>query len=194
MKSFEERMCQRCGLTMADVNMMVSVMHREIWKRGEVLVHEGKRNTSFYIIAEGIWRASYINASGNDTTLWFASSGELLLSSWSYVGNEPSLLTIEAMSDSVVYVMSRDEAEAFFMSSVEAARIGRRLYERQLFEVDKWLLDSGAPKARERYLALLEDNAELLQHVPLKYIASYLFITPQSLSRIRSELVRRKKD
>ena len=79
------------------------------------------------------------------------------------------------------------------MSSVEAARIARRMYEKQIFELDKWLLGSGAPKARERYLALLEDNAELLQYVPLKHIASYLFITPQSLSRIRSELVRGKK-
>ena len=48
----------------------------------------------------------------------------------------------------------------------------------------------GASQARERYLALLEDNPELLRHVPLKYIASYLYITPQSLSRIRAELAK----
>lgn len=193
MESFEERLCRRCGLTKADVDMLISAMRCEEWKRGEVLVREGRRNTGFYIIAEGIWRASYINSEGNDMTLWFASQGEILFSSWSYVANEASMLTIEAMSDSVLYTMTRDEAETFFMSSVEAARIARRMYEKQIFELDKWLLGSGAPKARERYLALLEDNAELLQYVPLKHIASYLFITPQSLSRIRSELVRGKK-
>lgn len=194
MESFEERLCRRYGLTKADVDMLISAMRCEEWKRGEVLVREGRRNTGFYIIADGIWRASYINSEGNDMTLWFASQGEILFSSWSYVANEASMLTIEAMSDSVLYTMTRDEAETFFMSSVEAARIARRMYEKQIFELDKWLLGSGAPKARERYLALLEDNTELLQYVPLKHIASYLFITPQSLSRIRSELVRGKKN
>lgn len=79
------------------------------------------------------------------------------------------------------------------MSSVEAARIGRRLYEKEIFEIERWLLSSGAPRARERYETLLDKKAELLQHVPLKYIASYLFITPQSLSRIRAEMARGRK-
>lgn len=56
--------------------------------------------------------------------------------------------------------------------------------------VETWLINGGASQARERYLALLEDNPELLRHVPLKYIASYLYITPQSLSRIRAELAK----
>jgi hypothetical protein len=56
------------------------------------------------------------------------------------------------------------------------------------------MITGGSPRAKERYLTLLEENPELLQYVPLKHIASYLWITPQSLSRIRAELGRRKKD
>ena len=48
------------------------------------------------------------------------------------------------------------------------------------------------PQAKERYLDLLKRDPLLLKHVPLKYIASYLFITPQSLSRIRAELAKEK--
>lgn len=55
------------------------------------------------------------------------------------------------------------------------------------------MITGGSPRAKERYLTLLEENPELLQYVPLKHIASYLWITPQSLSRIRAELGRRKK-
>lgn len=151
--------------------------------KGDTLVRRGGRNTDIYIIVDGIWRASYVNSDGNDITLWFASKGDLLFSSWCFVGNMPSMIALEAMSD----------AEDFFMSSVEAARIGRRLYEKEIFEIERWLLSSGAPRARERYETLLDEKAELLQHVPLKYIASYLFITPQSLSRIRAEMARGRK-
>lgn len=77
-----------------------------------------------------------------------------------------------------------------FASSVDFANLGRKLFEREFLNVETWLINGGASQARERYLALLEDNPELLRHVPLKYIASYLYITPQSLSRIRAELAK----
>lgn len=188
METFEEFLCRRSGLTMEEVEALKAHMTRLEIQKGETLVRKGGRNTNIYIIVKGIWRASYINTDGNDITLWFASKGDLLFSSWCFVGNVPSMITLESMSDSVVYGISREAAEEFFMSSVEAARIGRRLYEKEIFEVERWLLGSGAPKARDRYETLLAEKAELLQHVPLKYIASYLFITPQSLSRIRAEL------
>lgn len=175
---------------MEEVEALKAHMTRLEIQKGETLVRKGGRNTNIYIIVKGIWRASYINTDGNDITLWFASKGDLLFSSWCFVGNVPSMITLESMSDSVIYGISREAAEEFFMSSVEAARIGRRLYEKEIFEVERWLLGSGAPKARDRYETLLAEKAELLQHVPLKYIASYLFITPQSLSRIRAELAR----
>lgn len=194
METFEESLCRRSGLTMDEVESLKGHMKRCELLRGDTLVRRGGRNTSIYIIAEGIWRGSYVNSDGNDITLWFASQGDLLFSSWCFVGDRPSMITIEAMSDSVVYSMSRSEAEEFFMSSVEAARIGRRLYEKEIFEIDRWLLSSGAPKARERYETLLAEKSELLQHVPLKHIASYLFVTPQSLSRIRAELARGRHD
>lgn len=71
--------------------------------KGDTLVRRGGRNTDIYIIVDGIWRASYVNSDGNDITLWFASKGDLLFSSWCFVGNMPSMIALEAMSDGVVY-------------------------------------------------------------------------------------------
>ena len=70
---------------------------------------------------------------------------------------------------------------------------GRRLFEQQLLGLESWMITGGSPRAKERYLTLLEENPELLQYVPLKHIASYLWITPQSLSRIRAELGEKEK-
>lgn len=74
------------------------------------------------------------------------------------------------------------------------ANFGRKIFEREILSVDASTLAYGTPPtAKERYLTLMEENPELLQDVPLKYLASYLYITPQSLSRIRAGL-REKED
>ena len=97
------------------------------------------------------------------------------------------------MCDSDLYGISKAELESFYSSSAEFANFGRRLFEQQFLSLENWLISGGSPRAKERYLNLLEENPELLQYVPLKHIASYLWVTPQSLSRIRSELSKRKK-
>ena len=92
------------------------------------------------------------------------------------------------------YCISKAKLEALFAHSIEVANFGRKIFEREILSVDASTLAYGTPPtAKERYLTLMEENPELLQDVPLKYLASYLYITPQSLSRIRAGL-REKED
>lgn len=142
-------------------------------------------------IGSGVWLGHYLHE-GNDISLWFAGEGEAIFSTRSYVDDRPSSITIEAMCDAELYALPRRELELFFGESVEAANFGRRLFEVQFLDLENWLLAGGAPRAEERYRTLMEENPELLRVVPLKHIASYLWITPQSLSRIRARLYRKK--
>lgn len=81
----------------------------------------------------------------------------------------------------------------FLNSSIESANLGRKLVEQDFLVAEERIVATGSiPQAKERYLDLLKRDPMLLKHVPLKYIASYLFITPQSLSRIRAELAKEK--
>lgn len=186
------RFCRKFSLSATDAGALLGRMRAVRFRRGSFLVRQGECNRSLYIVASGIWRGSYVNAEGTDVSLWFASAGEAIFSIWGYTRGQKSLVTIEAMSDSELYVIPRAELEAYFRSSIEAANFGRVLFERQFLDLETWMISSGAPRARERYLRLMEDNPELLLHVPLQYIASYLWITPQSLSRIRAEIAREK--
>lgn len=97
-------------------------------------------------------------------------------------------INIEAMCDSVAYSISRATLNQLYHSSIGLANLGLRLMDHQLLLQENWLINSGSPRAKERYLTLIKETPELLQYVPLKYIASYLWITPQSLSRIRASL------
>ena len=111
------------------------------------------------------------------------------LSVWGYVDNAYSLVNIQAMCDSVAYCISRAALNQLFSSSIGLANLGLRLMDHQFLQQENWLINSGSPRAKERYLNLIKETPELLQYVPLKHIASYLWITPQSLSRIRAEIV-----
>lgn len=191
MKTFSEILHEKYGLSASESEQLLAQMERLTYRKGEHIVREGERNSSLYLVAQGIWRGHYLR-DGVDISLWFASEGDTLFSSWSYVADRPSLTSIEAMSDSTVFRISKQKMETFFASSIAFANIGRIIFERQFLDMENWMINGGAPQAKQRYLALLEQNPELLQHVPLKHIASYLMITPQSLSRIRAELSRKK--
>ena len=185
METFEEKFRNRYQLSEADASALLSHMEEVRFKKKEVIVQEGTKNTNLYLIKEGIWRGHYLK-DGVDTSIWFASKGEAAFSVWGYVDNSYSQISIEAMSDSIAYCISKAVLNELYSTSIGLANLGRRLMEHQLLTTENWLISAGSPRAEERYLTLIKETPELLLHVPLKYIASYLWITPQSLSRIRA--------
>ena len=166
---------------------LLGCMEEVHFKKRDLIVREGTKNSNLYFIKTGIWRA-YYHKDGADATIWFASDGEAAFSVWGYADNAYSLINIEAMCDSVAYSISRATLNQLYHSSIGLANLGLRLMDHQLLLQENWLINSGSPRAKERYLTLIKETPELLQYVPLKYIASYLWITPQSLSRIRASL------
>ena len=193
MDAFVQKFCEKYSLPITASLQLLAKMEKLHFRKGDFLVQEGERNSNFYIISKGIWRGHYLN-DGVDVSVWFASEGEAIFSSWGYIENTLSLVSIEAMCDSEFYGISKAKLESFYASSAELANFGRRLFEQQFLGLENWIISGGSPRAKERYLTLLEENPELLQYVPLKHIASYLWITPQSLSRIRAGLGKKKKE
>lgn len=100
MDSFIERFCAKYYFPYAEGRQLIEGMEYKTYRKGDCLVREGERDTSFYIVARGIWRGYYLR-DGQEVSVWFASEGEALFSTWGYVDNAVSRITIEAMSDIV---------------------------------------------------------------------------------------------
>lgn len=194
MDTFIQKFCEKYSLPIALSLQLLDNMEKFTFHKGDFLVQEGGRNSNFYIVSKGIWREHYLNDDGVDVSICFVSAGEAIFSSWGYVENTVSMVSIEAMCESELYGISKSKLEVLYAESIELANFGRRLFEHQFLGFESWMITGGSPRAKERYLMLLKENPELLQYVPLKHIASYLWITPQSLSRIRTELERKEKD
>ena len=160
METFEEKFRNRYQLSEADASALLSHMEEVRFKKKEVIVQEGTKNTNLYLIKEGIWRGHYLK-DGVDTSIWFASKGEAAFSVWGYVDNSYSQISIEAMSDSIAYCISKTALNKMYSTSIGLANLGRRLMEHQLLTTENWLISAGSPRAKERYLTLIKETPEL---------------------------------
>lgn len=191
METMIKKFCQRYRLPEKSLHELLSHMTEYHFGKGELIVKEGERDSNLYILKKGLWRA-YCLTDGTESSLWFAGTGEMAFSSWGYANNELSQINIDSLNESVAYGIGKQELEALFYSSIELANFGRKMFEQEIVFIDSYTLAYGTPSATERYLTLMDENPELLQDVPLKHLASYLYITPQSLSRIRAGLKRKR--
>lgn len=150
--------------------------------KGEQILTEGRRLDYVYFVKEGFAR-TYIVREGKDWTMWFTGPGGML------AGPSPggAVLNAEVMEDSILLKMSARELDRLFEQSLELANWGRKLAEYYLAEYEHYFTHYSYADARVQYENLLQDYPDLIQKVPLKHLASYLQITPQSLSRIRAK-------
>ena len=98
MEAFIEKFSRKYNLPAADCLRLIGLMERRVFRKGECVVRQGERNSDFYVVSRGIWLGHYLD-DGADVSVWFAGEGEALFSTWGYVGNEVSKISIEAMCD-----------------------------------------------------------------------------------------------
>lgn len=183
MESLIGILCEKYDTRPELVSQLLSRMEKKSYGYHEVVIGLHQRKQYYYIISEGIWR-SYRIFDGEERTLWFERYGDILYSEASedYI--------IESISASSAYIISKTDLDAFCQESHEISNLIRNILEQYYFQITEWLVMLCQPTARARYLTVLEKDPEVFQLVPQKYIASCLGMTPQSLSRIRRQLVK----
>ena len=108
----------------------------------------------------------------------------------SYVNNQQGYESMELMENSVLYLLKRKDLHELFKEDIHIANWGRKFAESEFLQTGERLISLLFTTASERYMKLIQNNPELLQRIPLECLASYLGITPVSLSRIRAKLKR----
>jgi CRP-like cAMP-binding protein len=156
------------------------------FEKGHILLRADKVERHLYFIKKGVVRA-FAAQEENDITFWFGEEGETVLSMKSYVENQKSYENIELLENCELYELNIDHLRELFNKDIHIANWGRKLAEKELLKLEKRIILRELQSAKERYDELLKSTPSLLQRVQLKFIASYLGITPVSLSRIRKE-------
>ena len=121
-----------------------------------------------------------------DHTICFAGRGDAVASLHSYMRGEPSICNMEALTKVELFKFSKRDFEKMTAASAELANWVRTLAFTELFTLERRYSYVGTGDAYARYKAFMQMRPqEDIQKIPLKYIASYLGITPQTLSRMR---------
>lgn len=157
-------------------------------KAREVLLEAGSVANSIFLVKSGCLRAWY-NANGKDITMQFFMPKQPVASFDSLAHSTPSEYTIEAAIPSEVYVFSGKDFRAWIERHPEHHIEGFYFAMSRLAAYQKLFLSRIKDTPQQRYETLLKEHPAIVAQIPQHYIASYLGITPVSLSRIRNRSV-----
>lgn len=161
-------------------------VYREVPKKF-ALVSEGKVAQEIYFINQGCLRLFY-NKEGEEMTAFIFLENLFAASLDSLLQQVPSQQNLETLEDSELLVISRENLERIYAHSVNFQVMGRRIAEQRFINAQRILSSYILDSPEERYQKLLASQPEWFQRVPQHYIASFLGITPVSMSRIRKRI------
>ena len=138
-------------------------------------------------VMEGKFRYYRIDNEGNDRTLWFNSSFPFIGDYHSFLRKTSSELSIQAMNDHDLLLFNYDQMMEMFDTNAATQKLRTMLAERSMFGWRDIALSLHFDTAEERYHKLLTNHPNIEKEIPLKYIASCLGISPETLSRIRKK-------
>ncbi len=175
-----------------DVCMVASLMKRKQAAKGELILNVGEVLQDIIIIEKGIVRQFYYK-NGLDITEQFSSEGQYVVCIESLLLKEPTNLMIEALEPTTFYTIRFSDLERLLDKSISLLNLYRYFTENNLiftqYKADAMRFENSAT----RYAKFIKQFPEVAKRASVKHIASYLLMTPESLSRVRSKLSHKDK-
>lgn len=171
-----------------------SYYHRTEVPGGTVLIREGEIAKKAFLIEKGCLRA-WINNNGRDITFQFFFENEAVSAGESFRKNIPSFFTLETIEPCVLYWIHKKDWQLIVDDLSQVPGMKNKTieiaFERQQQYMKQFIsLINDSPE--QRYLKLLREKPHILRRIPLQYIATYLGVTPVSLSRIRKRVSKKE--
>jgi CRP-like cAMP-binding protein len=157
-------------------------------EKNKLFVKQGDRTSRLAFITSGIFRVFCITESGNEKTLAFRTKGQLLAAYTPFLENRDSWYSIQALTESDLVCLSLGDFKSLSMGHPCWERIAKEYIVRLFIEKEDRERSFLVEDAKTRYLSFKEKYPDLERLIQQFHIASYLGISPVSLSRIRSEL------
>jgi CRP-like cAMP-binding protein len=157
-------------------------------QKGDHFIEQDRVCKKIAFIETGLLRTYYLN-DGLEVTTCFCRERTLASSFKSVITQTPSELAIQAIEESTLWVIQYHDLEILYNKSPFWQQVGRLVAQQEFVTVECYTRFLNDQTAKQRYLHILEHESDLLLRVPLIYMASYLQIAPETLSRIRKEII-----
>lgn len=156
-------------------------------KKGELLSQSGSYNRNINFVEKGLLRTFHLQ-NGKEITTNFYPEGRLVANIDTLFQNVATSNNIEALEDSIILSCDYEMLDKLCQESLAASNFARYILSHLLIQATERISSLQYMSAKEKYQELLQDNKAILQRVPLRIIASFLGISPETLSRIRTNV------
>jgi len=179
-------------MTHEELDMLESILVPMKYAKNEMILREGETCTNIYWVVKGLVRQFYYK-NGKELTEYMATESSIVMCIESLFMEQPTHLQIKAIEPSVLIALPKADLEAVAMKSVNIQILYRKILEESLIlsqvHADMLRFES----AQDRYQKLIKRQPQLVLRAPLVYIASYLQMTPETLSRVRTAALMENK-
>lgn len=179
---------QTVSISKEALEKLASILVRTEIKKGQNFLNECDVCKQIGFVQKGLVRQYYYK-NKKEFTEHFSCEGDVFICIESFLRQVPSRLIVEALENTVIYGLPHDEVLALGAECYEIEVLYRGLLENSLIlsqiKMDMFRMET----ANERYNRLLREQPEIVKRAPLSHIASYLLMTPETLSRVRANIV-----
>jgi CRP-like cAMP-binding protein len=187
LETFKKFIENYTALSESDWKEISKCFEQRVVNKDQILLAEGKICRHLYFIESGLLRF-YINKDGKDITKFFTEAPYCFTSQVSFNSEKPATENIQAIEKSVIWQTTLQQANELFELKSWNTFVRKLIQEVQYF-TEEILQEIQTETAENRYKKMIDNNPQLIQRLPLQYLASYFGIAPQSLSRIRKKMV-----
>jgi CRP-like cAMP-binding protein len=184
---------EKISLTAEEKQLSRSFFIPKKIRKKQYLLQEGDVCKSVAFVEKGMLRSYTVDDKGGEHIIQFAFEGWWIGDHYSFLTGEPSVYNIDAMEDGELLLLTRPAEEQLMQKLPKFERFFRLLLQNNLIAMQRRLIGSLSHTAEERYNQLVSSYPNIPQRVPQHMMASYLGITPETLSRIRKQISEKKK-
>lgn len=157
------------------------------FSKKDFLVKQGQISSELNFVYAGSVREFFEDTNANETNTWFGLENSVAISTYSFFSQKPSLTNIQALEDVQAVVIKHADLHKLFNQFHDIERLGRLIVEQYLVQIEEMKIMLQTLSARERYQYITQHKPEFVQRIPLKYLASFLGIQLETLSRVRNQ-------
>ncbi|MFC4263276.1 Crp/Fnr family transcriptional regulator [Ferruginibacter yonginensis] len=179
-------------LTEAEQQYFVSLLVEKNLKRKQLILAEGDVCKYSTFVVTGCLRGYTIDKNGFEHVLNFAPTNWWIADMYSLLSQKPGILHIEALENSTVLMLSKEDHLNLYEKIPAFERYFRILIENALVALQQRMIDSMSLTADERYQKFCTTYPSLINSLPQKQIASFIGVTPEFLSKLRGQQIKKK--
>ena len=174
-------------MTHDELDILEDVLVQMKFAKGEMILSEGEVCKNLYYVEKGLVRQFYFKK-GKEVTEYMGTEGSIIMCIESLFKEEPTHLQVEALEPVMIYALPKARLEEVALHNVNIQILYRKILEESLINSQIHADLVRFETAQDRYQKLCKLSPQLTLRAPLVYVASYLQMTPETLSRVRSNI------